>query len=188
MSTAAPLAIRPLVVADAPAFRDLRIAGIVENPQYFGSPADEEAAAGLPLFESRIRGSQPGEAVFGAFRGAVLVGVAGMSRPASGTMKHRGNLWGVYVTPAERGGDAAERLLRAVIDHARAHVDVLTGHVTVGNPRARAFYVRLGFGFSGVEHKILKVGDRHYDQEILVMDFAAPSAYLAAESPSGVPS
>lgn len=176
MNTSAPLAIRQLVLADAPAFRDLRIAGILENPHYFGAPAAEEAAAGLPLFETRIRGAQPGDAVFGAFRGAELVGVAGMYCPASGTMKHRGTLWGVYVSPAERGGDTATRLLQGVIAHARAHVDVLTGHVTVGNPRARAFYVRLGFGFSGVERKILKIEGRHYDQEILEMDFTAASA------------
>lgn len=176
MNAPAPLAIRQLELTDAPAFRDLRIAGILENPHYFGTPAAEEAAAGLPLFETRIRGAQPGDAVFGAFRGAALVGVAGMFRAASGTMKHRGTLWGVYVAPAERGGDTAERLLRGVIAHARAHVEVLTGHVTVGNPRARAFYERLGFGFSGVEHKILKVNGRHHDQEILVMDFTAPDA------------
>lgn len=176
MTTVAPLAIRQLVEADAPAFLALRVAGILENPSYFGSPAAEEEAAGVPLFESRIRGSQEADAVFGAFRGDALVAIAGFFRPASGTMKHRATLWGVYVAPEERGGDTAERLIRRVIDHAREHVDVLTGHVTVGNARARRFYVRLGFGFSGVEHKNLKVDGRHYDQEILVMDFTAPSA------------
>lgn len=168
-----PLSFRRLEVADAPAFRDLRIAGILENPEYFGSPASEEEAAGLPLFASRIAGSQEGDAVFGAFRGDALVGVAGVFRPASGTMRHRGTLWGVYVVPEERGGETAERLIRTVIDHARKHVDVLTGHVTTTNTHARKFYERLGFGFSGIEYKNLKVNGRHFDQEILVMDFTA---------------
>ncbi|MGE4529175.1 MAG: N-acetyltransferase family protein [Rhodospirillaceae bacterium] len=167
------LCIRVLTETDAPAFRDLRLAGIAEHPEYFGAPYAEEEAAGLPLFEKRIRGSLPGDAMFGVFRGERMVGIAGMFRAASGTMRHRGTLWGVYVDPAERGGDTAERLIRAVIAHARQHVDVLTGLVTVTNPRARAFYVRLGFGFSGIERKILKVGGRHFDQEILVMDFTA---------------
>ncbi len=176
MQTPEPLAIRRLVEAEASAFMAMRVAAIVENPQFFGSPAAEEEAAGVAEFAARIRGKQEGEAVFGAFRGETLVGIAGMSRPASGTMKHRGTLWGVHVVPGERGGEAAERLVRAVIEHARRHVDLLTGHVTVGNARARRFYERLGFDFSGVECKIFKVGDRHYDQEILVMDFTAPSA------------
>lgn len=169
-----PLSFRRLEAADAAAFRDLRLAGIVENPEYFGAPAAEEAAAGLALFANRIAGSQEGDAVFGAFRGDALVGVAGMFRPASGTMRHRGTLWGVYVVPEERGGETAERLIRTVIAHARQYVDVLTGHVTTTNRRARDFYVRLGFGFSGVEHKNLKVDGRYFDQEILVMDFTAP--------------
>lgn len=171
MQTPEPLAIRRLVEADAPAFMAMRIAAIVENPQYFGSPAAEEDAAGVAEFAARIRGKQDGDAVFGAFRGETLVGIAAMFRPASGTMKHRGTLWGVHVVPGERGGATAELLVRAVIEHARRHVDVLTGHVTVGNARARRFYERLGFDFSGVERKIFKVGGRHYDQEILVMDF-----------------
>ncbi len=166
-----PLRFRRLETADATAFRDLRLAGIRENPEYFGAPAAEEEAAGLPLFASRIVGTQEGDAVYGAFRGDVLVGVAGLFRPASGTMRHRGTLWGVYVIPEERGGETAERLIRTVIDHARQYVDVLTGHVTTTNARARRFYERLGFGFSGIEYKNLKVNGRHFDQDILVMDF-----------------
>lgn len=177
MSNPLPLSFRRLVADDAAAFRDLRIAGIVEHPEYFGTPAAEEEAGGLALFAQRIAGKQEGEAVFGAFRGDRLVGVAGFFRVStSGTMRHRGDLWGVYIVPEERGGETAERLIRTVIDHARSHVDVLTGHVTTTNVRARQFYVRLGFGFSGIEYKNLKVGGRYYDQEILVMDFtAAPS-------------
>ncbi len=174
MPTPPPLSFRPLQAGDAAAFRDLRIAGIFEHPEYFGTPADEEEAGGLALFEKRIAGSQEGECVFGAFRGETLVGVAGFYRvSSSGTMRHRGDLWGVYVVPGERGGETAERLIRTVIAHARRHVDVLTGHVTTTNTHARKFYVRLGFGFSGVERKILKVNGRFFDQEILVMDFTA---------------
>ena len=166
------LSCRRLEEVDAGAFRDLRIAGIVEHPEYFGAPASEEAAGGLELFVGRIRGRQEGEAVFGAFRGEAMVGITGFFRTSSsGTMRHRGELWGVYVVPEERGGETAQRLIRTVIDHARAHVDVLTGHVTTTNLRARDFYVRLGFDFSGVDRKILKVDGRHYDQEILLMDF-----------------
>jgi ribosomal protein S18 acetylase RimI-like enzyme len=177
MPSPLPLSFRRLVANDAAAFRDLRIAGIVEHPEYFGTSVSDEEAGGLPLFEKRIAGSQEGEAVFGAFRGARLVGVAGFYRvSSSSTMRHRGDLWGVFVVPEERGGETAERLIRTVIGHARQHVDVLTGHVTTTNVHARKFYSRLGFGFSGIETKNLKVGGRYYDQEILVMDFTATSS------------
>ncbi|HVI52158.1 MAG TPA: GNAT family N-acetyltransferase [Candidatus Sulfotelmatobacter sp.] len=170
MMTDTTVTFRQLVLTDAPQFRALRLAALRDHPECFGAPHDEEEAQGVALFERRIAGFQDGDAAFGAFRGANMIGIAAMFRAASGTMRHRGTLWGVYVVPELRGTDAAERLIAAVIEHARKHVDVLTGLVTCGNDRARAFYARLGFDFSGIERKILKVDGRWHDQEILVLD------------------
>ena len=97
--------------------------------------------------------------------------ITALFRAASGTMRHRGEMWGVYVAPKARGTDVAEGLIRALIAHARQYVDVLTGHVTTTNLRAKAFYDRLGFSITGVERKILKVNGRHFDQELLILDF-----------------
>jgi len=162
---------RRLEVTDAADFLRLRLAAITEHPEYFGAPAAEEAAGGIPLFEKRIRGFQDGDAAFGAFLGDEMVGITALFRAASGTMRHRGEMWGVYVAPKARGTDVAEGLIRALIAHARQYVDVLTGHVTTTNLRAKAFYDRLGFSITGVERKILKVNGRHFDQELLILDF-----------------
>jgi RimJ/RimL family protein N-acetyltransferase len=161
---------------DAEAFRELRLEALEREPEFFGSLASEERARDLDFFRDRLRARQPGNVVYGAFVDGRLVGIAGMYRGEGATKRHRGTLWTVYVSPEHRGGGLAEGLLRALIAHARGHVELLTGLVTAENPRARAFYVRLGFSISGVERKILKFGDRYVDEEILLMDFTEEPA------------
>jgi GNAT superfamily N-acetyltransferase len=135
MQTPEPLAIRRLVEADAPAFMAMRIAAIVENPHISAVPPPRKTPPGGGIRRPHPQQTGWGRGVRRVSRGETLVGIAAMFRPASGTMKHRGTLWGVHVVPGERGGDTAERLIGAVIEHARRHVDLLTGHVTVGNTR-----------------------------------------------------
>jgi ribosomal protein S18 acetylase RimI-like enzyme len=167
---------RPLVAADAEAFRRLRLEALERHPRFFGSSAAEERVRDLDFFRDRLVERQPGNVVYGAFVGAELAGIAGMYRGEGEHRRHRGTLWTVYVAPAHRGDGLAEGLLRALIAHARVHVDLLTGLVVSDNHRARAFYRRLGFSVSGVERKVLKFGDDYLDEEILVMDFTEERA------------
>lgn len=90
------------------------------------------------------RFDRPGEALFGAFHGAALVGVCGLNHdPYRGDTPRAGRLRHLYVLPAYRRRGVGRRLVRAVIATARPAFDDLT--LWTNNPEAAALYQTLGF-------------------------------------------
>jgi ribosomal protein S18 acetylase RimI-like enzyme len=173
--TADPIC-RPLGVAEAEDFRRLRLEALDLHPRAFGALAGEERALGLEVFAERIRGRQPGDAVFGAFVDGRLVGIAGLQRAEGASRCHRAMLQTVHVQPAHRGTGLAEALVRAVVAHARDHVDQINAFVAAENGRACAFYRRLGFVATGVQRKMLKFPDGFSDEVVLVLDLTQAAA------------
>lgn len=167
---------RPLVAEEAEDFRRLRLEALDRHPRAFGALAEEERGLDLAVFADRIRGRQPGDAVFGAFVGGRLCGIAGLQRAEGATRCHRAMLQTVYVRPEHRGGGLAEALVGAVIAHARAHVELVNAFVAAENGRARAFYRRLGFVATGVQRKMLKFADGPSDEVVLVLDLTRATA------------
>lgn len=151
--------------ADAAAYRELRLEGLERHPDAFGSSAEEERPRSLEDIASRITGGPP-DATFGAFEGERAVGMAGFYARPSMKTRHRGVLWGVYVRPAWRGSGLGERLVRRVIEHARAEsTEILELTVSAGNRPAAALYERLGFIPYGIQEDALKLGDRYVAEE-----------------------
>lgn len=157
--------IKVLEPKDAPAFRELRLAGLKRHPEAFGASYDEEAALPLAEIERRLAAGT----VFGAFADGALLGVAGLLVPGAAKKRHKGVLWGVYVRPGVRGEGLGTALVSAVIAHARGRVAQLDAAVVTDNAPARRLYQKLGFRAYGLEPRALKVGERYYDQELLVL-------------------
>ncbi len=180
--------IRLLDAADAEAFRALRLAALERHPCEFGAAYQEEAAQTV----AEVRQCLARETVFGGFVDGTLHGVAGFGQLPGAKKCHKGVLWGVYVAAGARGHGLGRALVGHVIEHARAQVDQLHATVVTVNQAARHIYRKLGFHPYGLEPRALKVGDRYYDQELLVLPFApAPSAHrevAEASSPSTSPS
>ena len=80
-----------------------------------------------------------------------MIGVGGFSRFLGAKLDHKGLIWGMYVSPAERGSGVAREIMRALIETARGQVRQLQLTVMADNARARAFYERHGFELYGVE-------------------------------------
>jgi ribosomal protein S18 acetylase RimI-like enzyme len=58
--------------------------------------------------------------VVGVFDGERLVGAAGFFRSKGIKERHKGRIWGVYVSRSARGKGAARRMLRVLLDRAIA--------------------------------------------------------------------
>lgn len=163
--------IRILTRADAAAFRALRLEALRRHPEAFGVSAEEAATADVAGFAAAMP-EQPPDAIFGAWQGAALVGMAGFYALRPAKQRHKGGIWGVYVQPATRGQGLAGRLMAACIDRARtAGLDRLLLTVTLGNAAARALYDRLGFIPYGIERAALRLPDgREIDEELRALD------------------
>ena len=163
---AARIEIRRLTPADAAAYRDIRLAGLRDSPEAFGSTFERESAQPLAWFCDRLRNS----AVFGAFQPTDLLGIAGFVIRDGEKERHKGLLWGMYVRPDSRNGGVGRQLVEAVIDHARDHVEVIQLSVVSDNEPARRLYACLGFVEYGVEKSSLKENGRYYDEILMALD------------------
>ena len=162
--------IRELEKKDAAAFRALRLRGLEETPEAFGSSAEEERLQQVPDWESRIENDRvQGNFVLGAFSAAgELVAVCGFRREtARAKTRHKGYIWGMYVDPAARGRGIGRSLLEEAIRRVadRQLAEQIGLCVITENTAAKKLYDRLGFTVYGVEPRALKIGARYYDEE-----------------------
>lgn len=157
--------IRRLGPADAAAYREIRLEGLERHPEAFGSTHADEAKLSPEDFVRRVV-EVP---TFAAERDGRLLGLAGLAIESSTKRRHRGTLIRMYVRPEARGTGAADALVEAVLDHARAEgLDaVLLAVITEAEP-ARRLYERHGFKVYGVEPGALRIGDRAYDDELRI--------------------
>ena len=139
-----PVTIRRIESADWSALRAIRLDALTDAPEAFGSTLQ----GALRLSARQWRHKVATTVYFLAERDGAVVGMV------SGGFNdnHPGTHWlyGMYVAPAARGSEAAQLLVRAVVEWARgdgAHEIYL--HVASGVPRARAFYLKNGFTLTG---------------------------------------
>jgi ribosomal protein S18 acetylase RimI-like enzyme len=161
--------VRRLMPADAARYREIRLAGLKNSPEAFGSTFETESLKPLSSFAERLRSS----AAFGAFCGAKLLGIAGFAFHEGVKEAHKGRLWGMYVRPNARKSGVGRRLVEAVIDFARQHAEILQLSVVSDNEPARRLYARLGFVEYGLEKDSLKQGDTYYDEILMALDLKA---------------
>jgi ribosomal protein S18 acetylase RimI-like enzyme len=175
------IAIRLLSPEDAALFRDIRLEGLRRDPDAFTSTFEEESGKELAFFAERLAAS----AVFAAFRGAELLGVAGFYVQRGPKHGHKGMLWGMYVRPQARGSGIAGRLVEAVVEHARLHVELIQLTVVSDNMAARRLYERFGFVEYGLEKRAAKYRGRYHDDLLIAKMLAAPDGAPGTDPPSG---
>jgi ribosomal protein S18 acetylase RimI-like enzyme len=175
--------VRRLTPADAARYREIRLAGLKNSPEAFGSTFATESLKPLSSFAERLRSS----AVFGAFRGPELLGIAGFACHEGVKEAHKGLLWGMYVQPNARKSGVGRRLVDAVIGFARQHVEILQLRVVRDNEPARRLYAGLGFVEYGLEKDSLKQGGTYYDEVLMALDLRGRVSDAAGSRRNGQP-
>ena len=151
---------------DAALYRDIRLEALKANPEAFGSTFETENAQPLSWFFDRLGATS----VFGAFSDMKLVAMAGFAIQQGQKSAHKGILWGMYVRPGARGTGVGRRLVDAVLDVARQHVELIQLSVVRDNAPARRLYASLGFLDYGLEKNALKQDGRYYDEVLMAKD------------------
>ncbi len=137
---------RQLGTGDTANFRRVRLHGLQESPDSFGSSFEEESLLDLSEFKRRLENSQ-NKCVFGAFDEEELIAVVGFRRDISHKTRHNGFLWGVYVVPERRGSGVAKKLLEFALTTIEALPEICNVRLGVAakNTSAVRLYEKLGF-------------------------------------------
>ncbi|MGE0658735.1 MAG: N-acetyltransferase family protein [Reyranellaceae bacterium] len=165
---AGSIEIRRLLAADSSAYREIRLEALRTRPDAFGGAYEDERRQAPESFADSLSR----DAVFGAWRDAALLGIAGFAR-LQGKESHKGLLWGMYVRDAARGSGAADALVGAAIGHARTEVESVLLAVGTHNEPAQRLYRRHGFVEYGREPRALKVRDVYYDETMMRLELLA---------------
>ncbi|KGR74323.1 GNAT family N-acetyltransferase [Ureibacillus manganicus] len=162
--------IRILTESDARNYQILRLEALQTNPESYSSTYEKEIQYTTDMVKERIRPDQE-KFVLGAFDEGSLVGVARYVREAGSKMKHRANIYGMYVSPVMRGRGVAKALLLEIINRAKKEDGVEQIHLQVvsTNVSAKKLYQSLGFETYGVEPNALKSNNQYYDEDFMVL-------------------
>lgn len=154
--------IRRLTPEDAPQYRTMMLEAYGRHPDAFTSSVPERASLPLSWWETRLKAEvQPADMVLGAFNGARLAGVVGLSFETREKARHKAHLFGMYVPSEFRKAGIGKALVLAVLQNARKRPGVKLVQLTVtqGNDAAQGLYERCGFVPFGIEPLAIAVGD-----------------------------
>ncbi len=164
--------IRRLTPADASAFQELRLAGLMEAPSAFGSSYEEEKAFPASTIEARLA-TRPDRGPFGAFEDDNLVGLVALGRENANKLAHKALIWGMYVAPHARNKGIARALLAEALRLARSVADVKQVNLSVNadNVAAIRLYESAGFKAFGREPGALFIDGELHDEMHMYLRF-----------------
>jgi RimJ/RimL family protein N-acetyltransferase len=164
---------RRLAEGDVEALWELRLRALESAPEAFGESAEEHRRTSMEAYAIRLCDGGDENFVIGAFVGSELVGMVGFYRELRLKRRHRGGIWGMFVTLSSRGQGVGAALLQDALTRAKSIPGLRSVHlsVTATQAAARRLYVSAGFLPFGTEPEALMVGDRYIDEEHMVLRF-----------------
>jgi ribosomal protein S18 acetylase RimI-like enzyme len=164
------ISVRVLDEGDWAEYRDVRLAALKESPEAFVATHEEESALDEEAWRERMRRSRR----LVAASGGHVVGVVSIGR-AEPEEDNAGELFGLWVTPAERGSGVAWQLVEAGAEQARADGrSHLAYWVGTENGAAVAFASSFGFRPTDTRRPMRVTSEQDGEEEIaMVLPLAA---------------
>lgn len=162
--------VRVLQESDAKSYKEVRLSGLRNDPDAFGSTYEREKEFSLETVISRISPNQD-RFVLGAFVEGELVGIVAFVREVGMKITHKGNIYGMYVVPEMRGAGVGRELLLELIKKAKGMEDLEQINLTVisGNSIAKKLYTSLGFENYGTERNAIKYKGQYFDEDLMAL-------------------
>jgi RimJ/RimL family protein N-acetyltransferase len=153
---------------DALAYQAVRLQSLRTDPLAFRTTIEEELQLPTAEFARRLANSE--NVTIGAFVGDELVGIGTLLRETRTSVRHRGEVVGMYVASGARGSGAADGIIQRLLEHARAVGVLVVSLIVEGeNARARRLYERWGFREYGRLTRAQRRGDAFTDEVLMVV-------------------
>ena len=148
----------------------LRIEALERNPEAFSASLEEYRSLNLEDVKKRLW-SDEDAFVVGGFQDSRLIGMAGFYREKGPKSRHKGRVWGVYVTPEARRAGIGRKMMQALLDRISAIDDMEQVLLSVAATQIPAIrlYRSLGFESFGTEPRALRIGDRYIEEEHMLL-------------------
>jgi RimJ/RimL family protein N-acetyltransferase len=169
--------IRRLTESDAEVLWRLRLYALETDPISFGESPEELRKTTVEEYASRLRAENGGNFVFGAFEGGALIAMTGFYREVALKRRHKGWIWGVFVSPSARAKGLGSVLVANAIESAKALPGLRCLLLTVSTTQQAAIklYEKLGFRSYGTEPQALMVGERFIDEHHMILELDGSS-------------
>lgn len=163
--------IRVLTDSDAAAWWHIRLESLENEPLAFGKATEEHRETTIEAAARRFRETRKGSFHLGAFEDDNLIGLASFIRDTGLKERHKGRIFGVYVTPAHRRKGVARALLVVLLEIVKrdSSLEQILLSVATCQSAAKQLYRDFGFETYGTEPNALKLDSGYVDEDQMVL-------------------